>query len=257
MRLSIRFSIFVLTLGLISQALIGCSTISPEDEKKSHLLLKMGISQMEAGDYPNALRNLIQAAEINPQDASIQNNLGLAYFFRQRYDLAEQHLRRAIALQPDYTEAKNNLGRSLIELNKPSEAVAVLQNALNDLTYPKPARIHLNLGMAYFKARQFDEARAQLRKALEYGPDNCLAQTFLGRSFYETKDYRQATQILDRAVGFCKISQFDEPHYYSALAYYQLGEKQKAESRLEEVIQFYSQGKYSEQAKSMLETIRR
>lgn len=220
-------------------------------------MLRMGVSQIEAGDYPSALKTLLQAEQLNPGDAVIQNNLGLAYFYRDRVDLAEKHLRLSLAARPDYTEASNNLGRILSDRGKNVEAIEVLRKAQNDLTYPKPAKIFLNLGIALFRNKQYDEAREQFRKTLEFGRDNCLAQSFLGRTYFESKDFKTATEVLDRAVGFCKASQFDEPHYYSALAYYQLGMKSQTESRLEEVIKIYSQGKYTEQAKSLLETIRR
>ncbi len=249
----IRHAILAICVVLLS----GCNHLTREDEERSRLLLRMGVSQMEAGDYPNALRTMLEAEKLNPKDAVIQNNLGLAFFYRDRLDMSEKHLRLAVAARPDYTEAINNLGRILSERGKNAEAIAILSKAQGDLTYPKPAKISLNLGIAQFRHRQFDEAREQFRKTLEYGRDNCLAQNYLGRTFYETRDYKSASETLDRAVGFCKASQFDEPHYYSALAYYQLGQKEQAESRLEEVTKIYSQGKYTEQAKTLLETIRR
>lgn len=256
-----RLCALLFTFYISGSALIflgGCSTfVSHEDEDRARLLLRMGASQMEAGDYPNALRTLISAEQLNPEDPVIQNNLGLAYFFRDRLDLAEKHLRLSLSLKDDYTEARNNLGRVLTERGKYQEAIDVLAHALKDLTYSKPARIYLNLGIAQFGAKQHDEARTNLRKVLQYGQDNCLAQNYLGRSYFEGKDFKSASEILDRAVGFCQANQFDEPHYYSALAYYQLGEKAQAESRLEQVTKLYPNGKYTEQAKSLLETIRR
>jgi len=249
----------ILTICIIgSQSLLtGCATMTREDEERSRIMLRMGVSQMEAGDYPSALKTLLQAEQLNPGDAVIQNNLGLAYFYRDRVDLAEKHLRLALTARPDYTEASNNLGRILSERGKNGEAIQVLLHAQNDLTYPKPAKIFLNLGIAYFRDKQYSVAREKFRKTLEFGRDNCLAQSYMGRTYFETKDFKSAAEVLDRAVGFCKASQYDEPHYYSALAHYQLGQINQAESRLEEVVKIYSQGKYTEQAKSLLETIRR
>lgn len=253
----IRHAILAICVAVLAVAHLGCATLTREDEERSRLLLRMGVSQMEAGDYPNALRTMLEAEKLNPGDAVIQNNLGLAYFYRDRLDMSEKHLRLALKARPDYTEAVNNLGRILSERGKNAEAIALLRKAQGDLTYPKPAKISLNLGIAFFRHRQYDEAREQFRKTLEYGRDNCLAQSYLGRTHYELKDYKSAAEVLDRAVGFCKASQFDEPHYYSALAFYQLGQREQAESRLEEVTKIYSQGKYTEQAKTLLETIRR
>ena len=238
-------------------SVIGCSTVSRENQEKSRILLKAGSSQLEAGEYPSALKTLLEAQRLNPQDPMVQNNLGLAYLMRDRADLAEEHVRQAIKLDPQYTEAKGNLGRVLNDRGRAQEAIPVLEEALKDLTYEKPARITLNLGIAHFKLKNYPKSREFFRKTLAYGRDNCLAQNYLGRTYFETKEYKEAAQILDRAVGFCKANQFDEPHYYSALAYYQLGNQKKAEALLEEVLRIYSGGSYHDRAKSLLETMRK
>lgn len=235
----------------------GCMTAGTRDAERAGLLLRLGTSQIEAGDYPKALRSLLEAEKLDPSNPSVQNNLGMVYFLRERLDLAEKHVAQAIRLKPDFSDAKNNLGRIYIEQGKPEAAVPLLQSVLKDLTYERPAKATLNLGIAYFKMQKFNEARSLFNKTLSFGRDNCLAQSYLGRSFYESKEFQKASETLDLAVGFCKVLQFDEPHYYSALSYYQLGERKKAEARLEEVTKMYSQGKYSAQAKSMLETIRK
>ena len=101
----------------------------------------------------------------------------------------------------------------------------------------------------------FNGAKNAFSKAVDFQRDSCEAQNNYGRSLYELKDYRKASDALDRAIGFCQRTQFDEPHYYSALSYYQLGEVDKAKSRLDEVIKFYPNGKYIDKAKGLLETI--
>lgn len=250
------FLLFVASMIVVT-ALGGCATFIAQDPEKADLLLRVGTAQLEKGEYPAALRSLLEAEKMDSTNPIIQNNLGLVYFFRERYELAEKHLRNAVELKADYTDAKNNLGRVLIEKGAPRDAIPILQQVLRDLTYDRPSKATLNLGLAYFRMKNYSEAREYFNKTLRYTRDNCLANSYLGRTFFESQDYQKASEILDGAVGFCKAQQFDEPHYYSALAYYQLGEKSKAEARLEEVIKIYSQGKYREQAKNLLQTIRK
>lgn len=221
------------------------------------MLLRLGTSQIEAGDYPKALRSLLEAERLDPRNPVVQNNLGLVYFLRDRVDLAEKHMQNAVKLQSTYSDAKNNLARVYIDRGEPQKAIPLLEQVLKDLTYERPAKATLNLGLAHFRLKDYSTARGYFEKALAYGRDNCLGQTYLGRSYYETADYARAVEILDRAVGFCKASQFDEPHYFSALAYFQLGDRKKAEVRLEEVLKLYSQGRYQQQAKTLLDTIRK
>jgi type IV pilus assembly protein PilF len=243
-------------ITLSALVVVGCSSLS-KDKESAELHHRIGTGHLSSGNYPQALSELLEAQKLDPSSATIQNSLGLAYYFRERMDLAEEHLRKAVSLQADFSEARNNLGRVLSDEGKFAEAVVELKKVIADLTYINPERAFTNLGMTQFKMGQFDEAKKSLAKALDIQRENCLAQSYFGRCFYELKDYKRATETLDRAVGYCQRILFDEPHYYSALSYYQLGKSAKAQARLEELIKLYPDGRYSDKAKSMLETIRR
>jgi type IV pilus assembly protein PilF len=235
----------------------ACASVSTENEETAKLHLKIGTAHLNNENYPQALSELLTAEELDTENPIIQNNLGLAYFFRERYDLAEIHIRKALKLEPKYSDARNNLSRLLIERGRYEEAIHEATIVTQDLTYINPEKPLINIGMAQFKLRQFDAARKTLQKAIDFQRDNCLAHSFYGRSLFELKDFRRASEALDQAAGFCQRSLFDEPQYYSALSYYQLGDRPKAEARLEGLIKIYPNGKYTDKAKTMLETIRR
>ena len=246
---------FLIILGALA-ALVGCASFS-ENKEAADLHLKIGQGHLTAGNYPQALAEMITAERLDPSDPMIQNYLGLAYAARERLDLAEVHLRKAVSLKSDYSEGRNNLGQVLSQRGKYPEAAAEIQKVIDDLTYPNPDRALTNMGIIQFKSNHFVEAKKFLLRAIELQRENCLALSYYGRCFYELQDYKKSAEALDRAVGFCQRIQYDEPHYYSALSYYQLGMSQKAEIRLEELIKLYPDGKYVEKAKSALETIRK
>ena len=235
----------------------ACASWGPVDSDKADLHLRMGTSLLENGSYPQALSELLKAEQYDDTNPLIQNNLGLTYFARDRFDLAEKHIRKALELKPDYTDAKNNLGRILIEESKFAEADKILHEALQDLTFTSPEKPYLNLGLSAFRQRKFSQAKPLLLKALEYQRSNCLGQTLYGRSLFELKEFANAASTLDRAVGFCQNGQGDEPQYFGALAYYQLGDSRKSVARLEEIIRIYPNGRYRDRARTMLETMRK
>lgn len=244
-------------LALCTTSLLGCASWWHQDKNKAELYLRLGVSQIESGNYPYALRDLLKADELDPNNPVIHNNLGLVYFFRERLDLAEKHLRKAVSIDGKYTEARNNLSRILIEEGKFTDAEKELQVVLNDLTYPNPERAYINLGLVKFNKKEYAPARSAFSKVIESSPDDCVANTYLGRSFFESGDYSRAAEVLDRAIGFCQKTLYDEPHYYSALAYYRLGEKSKSVARFEELVKYYPTGKYRDKAKGMLSLIRK
>lgn len=236
---------------------MSCASWWQQDKTKADLYLRMGISQLESGNYPYALRDLLKAEELDPKNAVTQNNLGLVYFFRERMDLAENHLRKAVAIDDKYSEARNNLSRVLIERGQFAAAEKEVTKVINDLTYPNPEKAYINLGLIKFNQKDYAGSQAAFTKVTESVPDDCVANTYLGRSLFESGNYSRAAEALDRAIGFCQKSLYDEPHYYSALAYYRLGEKSKSVARFEEVVKYYPTGKYREKAKGMLSLIRK
>lgn len=237
--------------------IFGCASSRKKDEEKSELYLQMGISQFQNGNYPLALRDLLKSEELNPDNVNTQNTLGLTYFMREHYDLAEQHLRRALEIQPTYTESRNNLGRVLIEEGKYVEAEKELAIVLNDLTYGDAVKAYINMGLARFNQKNYPLALQAFDHAVKEKPDSCIPNAYRGRSYFEIKDYPKAAEALDRAIGFCQKELYDEPHYYSALAYYRMGDKSKAIARFEELIKYYPNGTYRDKAKGMLDLIRK
>lgn len=246
-----------LYLPALALIFCACGSLSTTDKEAAELHLKIGTGELRNGAYPQALATLLKAEGLDPENANIQNNLGLAYLVREKYAEAEKHIRKAILLQPDYSDARNNLGHVLLEEGRYPEAIAELEVAENDLTYLNPEKPLINLGMVYFKMQDYKNANLHFLKALNIQRDSCTAHSFLGRSYFEQKEFNKSSAELDRAVAYCQKDLYDEPHYYSALSYYQLGQSLKAQARLEELIKLFPNGKYYDKAKSMLELMKR
>jgi type IV pilus assembly protein PilF len=237
--------------------MVACASWREKDPEKADLYLKMGASQFDNGNYPAAMSALLQAEKLDDKNPVIQNTLGITYFARQRNDLAEQHIRRAIDLNPKYSEARNNLARVLIQEARYKEAEKEVRIVLDDLTYPSIDKAYVNLGLSQFNQKQYADAKESFLRAMNATRDNCVANAYYGRSIFEMGDYEKAAGALDNAIGFCQKSLYDEPHYYSALTYYRLGLKEKSVARFEEIIKFYPEGKFRDKAKAMLALIRK
>lgn len=250
---------WILTLSIVSLAFSSFTSCASwrRDKEKAELYLRMGSSLLEEGNYANALSALLNAKELDPENPIIFNNLGQVYFLREKYDLAEKQFKTAIALQPRYTEAHNNLARVLIEVGKYKEADKELKIVIDDLTFSATDRAYINLGLLRFNQKDFSSAEDAFKKVLKSKPDDCIASCYFGRSIFEQREYPRAAETLDRAIGFCQKQLFDEPHFYSALAYFRLGDKAKSVARFEELIKYYPDGKHREKAKGMLELIRK
>lgn len=237
--------------------LLACASWQNKNKERSVLYLQLGIAQIESEDYPTALKSLLEAEKLDTENPVIQNNLGLTYFLRERYDLAEKHLRKAVTLDPKYSDARNNLARVLIEQSKYVAAEKELKTVLDDLTYSGFAKAYINYGLMMFNQKRFGVALNYFDKAIELERDSCLANSYYGRSLFEIKDYEKAAVALDRGITFCQKQLYDEPHYYSALTYYRLKQKEKSIARFQEILKLYPNGNYRDNARSMLDLIRK
>lgn len=227
------------------------------NQEKAVLHQANGQSLYENQNYPLALKEFLAAESNDPDNASIQNNLGLTYFMKERFQIAVKHFEKAVELDPKFTDARNNLARTYTEVGRYQEAEKMLTVVLNDLTYTAQERAYINMGLNFFIQKKYSPAKDNFLKAMDIQPDNCLANTYYGRSFFELKDYNASIAALDKAIEFCQKLLIDEPHYFSALSYYRLGEKQKSITRFEEVIKLYPNGKYADKSKGMLNIIKR
>lgn len=243
--------IFLISLSLT----VACASTKKErDEAVLHA--QLGASYFTQKQFTLALRELTAAEQLDPKNAMIQNDLALVYFVKEKYVEAESHLLKALDLNPKYSEARNNLGRLHIEMGKFDLAIREIQEVLKDLTFTQADRAYMNLTIAYFRKGQFEKARQNASEALSVNRSNCLAHNYFGRSLLELGKYDEATTALDKAVLLCSASKYDEPHYFSALAYYKMGARQKAVARMEEVLKMYPQGQYAQKAKSMLKIMK-
>jgi len=59
--------------------------------------MRMGVTYLDQRNLPMAMRELVKASELDPENAEIDMMIGLVYQARGDLPKAEEHLRRAIA----------------------------------------------------------------------------------------------------------------------------------------------------------------
>jgi tetratricopeptide (TPR) repeat protein len=89
--------------------------------------------------------------------------LGTVHALQGKYSEAEQDFRRSIALQPDSGTAYANLNAALLRLNRPDEALRVVQRGL--LVQPGE-RLYTDLGTALFARGEYVAAAAAFKRAV-------------------------------------------------------------------------------------------
>jgi len=119
-----------------------------------------------------AAAGLFLATLLSAQTPSPESLLRHAVELQQAGDLegAVQGYRDFLALRPQETAVRSNLGVLLSRLGRYDQAVAEYKQALT--VDPKNGGIVLNLGLAYYKSGRMVEASKAFSKAREMTPDN-------------------------------------------------------------------------------------
>jgi len=204
------------------------------------------------GNYPQALASLLEAERLDPSEPTIQNNLGLTYFVREKYDDAEVHFKKALKIKANYTDARNNLGQLYIKVGLYAKAITELEIASTDLTYEQPEKSWAGLGQAYFLSKQYQRAKVAFQNSLKVRRESCFTMNYYGRTLFELQNFKAAAESLDRAVQLCAQGGVDEPRFYSGLSFYKLGDVEQARARFTELVKLTPESRYAKEAKELL-----
>ncbi|MFZ0135144.1 MAG: tetratricopeptide repeat protein [Desulfobacterales bacterium] len=194
---------------------IACATNQGDVRKREVAYRDLGKQYYLAGDFTSALKYLLEAEKMNPDDHILQNYLGQVYLAKAKPDLAVVHFKKALVLKPDYAVAKNNLGVAYLNEQRYDEAIGVFKELSGDLLYATPHYPLTNIGYAYYLKKDFPESERYYQKALEIEPGFALALKGLGRTYLAQGKGAAAQAALTAAID-------KDPT--AADAYYDLGE---------------------------------
>ncbi len=239
--------------ALVVLVVSGCASYEHRSAE-ADLHAKIGTSLLMEKQYPQALAELLLAEELDPKSASIQNNLGLTYFYRNRIDLAQKHLARAVELDAGFTEARNNLARILIERGKYDQALIQLRIAEKDLTYASPQQIQMNFAIAYQRRGLMKQAEPILRANMLSPDTACLSTSMLGQNLYSQSRYEEAIALLAKPLSNCP-SQAAEMQMVTALSHVKLGNSQLARRYLNHIVKKYPETEISKTAQKKLKSL--
>jgi len=234
-------------LALLVLAISSCSSNQLKDqtadEKKAEVYYGQGTNELVKKNYAQALAYLIKSKELNPKDSKTRNNLGMAYYFRDQVELAEQELKAAISIDDKNSDAHLNLGSIYMEKNKLKEARIQFEYALKDLTFPNQYRNYYNLGILSLKEGDRREAFDYLAKAIKEKLDYCPAHFKLGEMYAEEFRYKQALDAFkESGKGTCVSD--PAPQYHQALALVNLNRPTEAKRKFQEVMEKFSSTRY-------------
>ena len=124
------------------------------------------------GQHLEAVREWRAALALKPGNAALEQELAVSLFMAGDYAAALEAARKLLKAQPRSAELNFLAGDSLLRLEQPDQAVALLTAAL--AADPKMLAADASLGLALSRLGRNAEAIPHLRKALELDDDGSL-----------------------------------------------------------------------------------
>jgi type IV pilus assembly protein PilF len=157
--------------------------------------LDLAIGYLRNRDYQRSKEKLAKALDIEPKNADVHATYGLVFQLEGETDLAEEYFKRAVKYNPQSAQIRNSYGAFLFSEKRFHEAVDQLSKASEDRFYPNRPMVFENLGVAYDRIGDTEEAEHAFVRATQLNPQQPRALIELGeirfgeRNYIESRDY--------------------------------------------------------------------
>jgi Flp pilus assembly protein TadD len=163
----------------------------------NYIMINLRSLKPAMGSSPGIVRALGSGRDVSPKARKAYDE-AITLLQAAKYNQALQLLRLAVSLQPDFVQARNDLGALYLKLNQVEEAEKTLREAirLDDKWYlPR-----LNLGLVLNRQRKYKEAAELLTALQNTHPDQIEIQAPLIEALIEAHEWPRAEEELRRAL---------------------------------------------------------
>lgn len=165
-------------LLLLSLVLAGCVTETSDSLKQNRdprkaakAYVDAGMLYMQRNQMDDASRTLTRAYDINPDDPIVNNALALFFSIEGDHEQTEKFYKRALTLDPEFSQARNNYAAYLFQQGNHEKAIEHLERVTKDYRYDRRFAAFENLGLCYLRVGDRDKAEFAFDRALKLNPD--------------------------------------------------------------------------------------
>lgn len=168
----------MLRTGFAMALIVLAAPLASAQDADAEIRFGAGVRLLRDGFPDRALVELEAALKKDPQNAFYMKGIGVAYSqladkcrpsdsgcrnnnLKKAVDAAQ----KALVFNPDYVDARNDLGIALLRLGKRTDGKAELAKAFSDPQCPTPEVTAWNLGQAFFEEKEYNEAMTWFQAA--------------------------------------------------------------------------------------------
>lgn len=189
----------VLLLALLSLTACASQQSNRTDTQKrdsARIHTELGAGYFSQNQIAIALEEFTEATQIDPTYALAHNGLGMVYAALGEDAKADASFKRAIALEPNNSESRNNYGTFLCSRNRIDESVTQFMAAVRNPLYATKDIAYLNAGICALRKQDVDNAEVYFQNALQIQPLLHRASYELAQINYNRNKFGMAREYL-------------------------------------------------------------
>jgi tetratricopeptide (TPR) repeat protein len=148
----------------------------------------------------------LEAATLNPADASAHYNLGLIHQQRGELDAARERFERAVQIDEEEIDAHYQLGRIARQQKRWADAIKNFEQVVARSQSHSQHEIWREVGATYIAAGQFEDARNVLERFLEQRESDPEGFYLMGRAEAGLGHSREATSMMEACINAVKTA---------------------------------------------------
>jgi tetratricopeptide (TPR) repeat protein len=184
----------LLLLAGAQAAAVGSQQAQGQRTQRLNQEFQSAEAQYDAGHFAEAATQLEKLLREAPESFEIHELLGLVYAEESQDVLANQHLEKAVHLNPASAVARTNLATNLVRMGKLEPAQEQLKKAV--VLEPRNFDANHNLGELYIRAGDLNQAVPFLRAAQQINPSAYDNGYDLALAYLYTGDPAKARRIV-------------------------------------------------------------
>ena len=205
-------------------------------QAKETRFLETGKKHFEAKDYKRAILDFLNAAKVKPTDAEPHFQLALIYLAIGDGNSAVKNLRQAATLDPQHPRAQLKLAE-LMAVNRDLDTVRQGEELAKSALEKSPDNPDAlsTLAMTELRLGKPEDAEKHLLEALKNSPQHLKSSLTLATIKLQRKDFPGAEEVLRKAVNDAPMSAV--PIVALGRLYVRLGKLPEAEEQFKRAIQ--------------------
>lgn len=210
LRLADRYT----ALGRIADSEAVLREFQTRAPKNPAAVSRLAEMYLRSGRIPEAATQLEALRKLDPSNPITYYFLGVVALEEKQFEKARNHFERTILLNPGFEPAHGDLAVSLMNLERPSEAIEVLDRARRD--FAPSFRVEYLAGVANSQVKNYEESFRRYQAAEALGSTNNPPQTDY-RFYFQVGAMLERKGDEARCIEYLEKSLELEPDYDEAL----------------------------------------